>query len=113
MPPKCITAANTTATTYYTASIPTVELVESNTIEERIREYEEKLDKHVEQLEEDIQFFNDSRERQEQAIKELIIANVEKDKKIKILEDKIIYLDGFTGYLENKITVLEDKFNER
>lgn len=107
MPPEYITAANTTATTYYTASMPTVELVGSNTIEEKIREYEEKLDKHVEQLEEDIQFFNDSRDRQEQAIKELIIANVEKDKKIKNLEDIIDYLKDKLFELEGKLNVYQ------
>lgn len=106
--------SSTTATPMYASySAPTMTLTTKfEDVDEKIKEYEEKLDKHVEQLEEDIQFFNEERIKQDEAIKALINAGVEKDKKIKILEDKIIYLEGFTGYLENRIAVLEDKFNE-
>lgn len=106
--------SSTTATPMYASySAPTLTLTTKfEDVDEKIKEYEEKLDQHVEQLEEDIQFFNDEREKQEEVIKVLITENTEKDKKIKILEDKIIYLEGFTGYLENRIANLEDKFNE-
>ena len=74
-------------------------------VDEKIKGYEEKLDKHVEQLEEDIQFFNEERLKQEEAIKALINAGAEKDKKIKNLED-------ICNYLESRLCVLEDKLNE-
>ena len=106
-------ASSTTGAPMYAAYNPTVTISSKfDDVDDKIKEYEEKLDKHVEQLEEDIQFFNEERIKQEEAIKALIDANAEKDKKIKILEDKIIYLEGFTGFLENKIANLEDKFNE-
>ena len=106
--------SSTTASPMYTAySAPTMTIsTKFEDVDEKIKEYEEKLDKHVEQLEEDIQFFNEEREKQEAVIKALINAGVEKDKKIKDLEDKCNYLDGYTDYLEGRLRALEDKFNE-
>lgn len=106
-------ASSTTSGNMYAASNPIITLSSKfDNVDDKIKEYEEKLDKHVEQLEEDIQFFNEERIKQEEVIKVLINAGVEKDKKIKDLEDRCSYFDGYTSYLEGRLRALEDKFNE-
>lgn len=111
--PAAYYASSTTGGPMYAAYNPTVTISSKfDDVDDKIKEYEEKLDQHVEQLEEDIQFFNEERIKQEEAIKALINAGVEKDKKIKDLEDKCGYFDGYTSYLEGRLRALEDKFNE-
>lgn len=106
-------ASSTTGAPMYAAYNPTVTISSKfDDVDDKIKEYEEKLDQHVEQLEEDIQFFNEERIKQEEAIKVLINAGVEKDKKIKDLEDRCSYFDGYTSYLEGRLCALEGKFNE-
>ena len=103
----------TNAPIYTTYSAPNVTITSKfEGVDEKIKEYEEKLDQHVEQLEEDIQFFNEERIKQDEVIKVLINAGVEKDKKIKDLEDRCNYFDGYISYLEGRLRALEDKFNE-
>ena len=109
--PEVYYASSTTSGPIYAASKPLITISSSkfDNVDDKIKEYEEKLDKHVEQLEEDIQFFNEERLKQEEAIK---IFNVEKDKKIKILEDKCNYLEEFINHIVGRLAILEAKEND-
>lgn len=79
-----------------------------------------KIDEHVDQLEEDIDYFNRKLEQQdeknqgyEKSIDENFIINIEQDKKIKALEDTVQFLKDYTNYLEGRIMSLEDKLNDK
>lgn len=79
-----------------------------------------KVDEHVDQLEEDIDYFNRKLEQQdeknqgyEKSINENFIINIEQDKKIKALEDTVQFLKDYTNYLEGRIMSLEDKLNDK
>ena len=79
-----------------------------------------KVDEHVDQLEEDIDYFNRKLEQQQEHLIALeeknttnLNMNIEQDKKIKVLEDKIDFLENYTNYLEGRIMSLEDKLNDK
>ena len=72
--------------------------------EEKFKEFAEKVDKHVDQLEEDIAFLNDERELLKTEIARLELDLSLANDRIKVLED----MKGFINYLADKIKKLED-----
>ena len=97
----------TTTATYATGTIGTDNMYTTVSYiddERKFKEYVEKVDRHVDQLEEDIAFLNDEREQLK-----LDVARLEADlslanDRIKALED----MKGFVNYLADKIKNLED-----
>ena len=103
------TATSTTSPTIYTTVGPTsISFAYENT-EEKMREYCDKVDQHVDKLEEDIEFLNEKRKLNEEHIENLINQNLQKDTRIKVLEDTVTFLKGYTDHLEILIHALEDK----
>lgn len=102
------TSASTTASTIYTASVPTITLAYSDT-EEKMKEYCDKVDQHVDALEEDIEFLNEKRKSNEERIEQLINQNTEQDTTIKELTARIGDLQGYINYLVDRINILEEK----
>lgn len=90
----------TTATS--TVSSPTIYLSYEST-EEKIKEYTEKTDKHVDELEADIEFLN--KERQDMNDKLIFQATTIYDltNRIKELEDTCKSLKTFVNYLETRM----------
>lgn len=79
----------------------------------------EKLERHIDQLEEDIDFFNRHRTQQEEEIDRLRIKLAAAETKltgqesdITFLKAREVFFTDYTNYLEGRIAVLEDKFNE-
>ena len=100
---------NTTSPTIYTTVGPTsISFAYENT-EEKMKEYCDKVDQHVDKLEEDIEFLNEKRKLNEEHIKHLINQNIQKDTRIKELEDAVTFLKGYTDHLETLIHTLEEK----
>ena len=106
-----ITSTSTTSPTVYTTSGPTISFIGENT-EEKMKEYCDKVDQHVDKLEEDIEFLNNQRISHDQVIESLIHANIEKDNKIKDLTDNIESLKGYVSYIVDRLDLLEEKLNE-
>ena len=111
--PDCIT---TTTVPYYPTPATTITSSIHLITEEKIKEYTDKVDQHVDQLEEDIQFFNEKREEDEKKIDDLIgqLANAnfrlgEKDTQIKNLEHEVSNLKGLVGWLEDTILKIQEK----
>jgi len=104
---------STTAAPFYasTTFTPNTIYMSNSNIDEKISEYTEKVDKHVDQLEEDIEFLNNEREDQSQAIVDLINDNVEKERRISNLELKVNHLESLLSETINKLTELEVKVN--
>ena len=103
------TSTSTTSPTVYTTIGPTsISFTYENT-EEKMKEYCDKVDQHVDKLEEDIEFFNNKRLTIEEHVEYLINQNIQKDTKIKELEDTITNLKSFINFLDNKINDLEAK----
>lgn len=109
--PLTITTSTTSPTVYTTIGPTPISFTYENT-EEKIKEYCDKVDQHVDKLEEDIEFLNNKRQMNEEHIVRLINQNIQKDTKIKELEDSITFLKGYTSHLEGLIHVLEEKINE-
>jgi peptidoglycan hydrolase CwlO-like protein len=113
--PTTSTTTSTSATispTIYTTVGPTsISLAYENT-EEKMREYCDKVDQHVDKLEEDIEFLNEKRKLNEEHIENLINQNLQKDTTIKELTARINSLQGYINYLVDRISVLEGKINE-
>ena len=107
------TASETISTSpiYTTISGPTLSFSVTN-IKEEVTEYCDKVDQHVDKLEEDIEFLNNKRHLNEEHIERLINQNIQKDTKIKELEDAVTFLKGYTTHLEILIHELEEKINE-
>ena len=95
-----------TTSTYTTGTIGTDNLYSTIYVdtEEKFKEYVEKVDKHVDQLEEDIAFLNDERESLKKEIARLEVDLSLANDRIKVLED----MKGFVNYLADKIKKLED-----
>ena len=106
-----INTISTTSPTVYTTSGPTISFIGENT-EEKMKEYCDKVDQHVDKLEEDIEFLNNQRISHDQVIESLIHANIEKDNKIKDLTDNIESLKGYVSYIVDRLDLLEEKLNE-
>lgn len=104
------TTTSTTTPTVYTTSGPTISFIYENT-EERMKNYCDKVDQHVDKLEEDIEFLNEKRKLNEGHLERLINQNIEQDAAIKDLTNEIKDLRGYINYLVDRITVLEDKIN--
>lgn len=101
MPPYSTTSATTTTYSsgpYYTAttvSSPPL-YVSFESIEEKAKQYFDKVDEHVDELEKDITFLNEKREEQENKIKYLMDTIAAAAKEIEALK-------SYCGYLENKL----------
>ena len=106
------TSTSTVSPTVYTTLGPnSISFTYANT-EEKMKEYCDKVDQHVDKLEEDIEFLNDKRISHDQLIDTLIHVNIEKDNKIKDLTNAIETLKGYVNYIENRLNLLEEKRNE-
>ena len=76
----------------------------------------EKLEQHIDQLEEDIEFFNKNRLQQEEEIDKLQTKLAaaetrlaEREADITFLKTREIFFTDYTNYLEGRIAALEDK----
>ena len=85
-------------------------------LEDKIKASVEKLERHIDQLEEDIEFFNKNRIQQEEEITrlrtKLDAAETrlsEQDTIITFLKTREIFFTDYTNYLEGRIAALEDK----
>ena len=67
------------------------------------KEYVEKLEKHIDELEEDIEYFNNKLEEKDAVIYTLQHQTTELDKANKTMEAHITYLEGRLQALEDKI----------
>lgn len=68
-----------------------------------------KAEKHMDDLELDIDFLNEKRKQQEEVIKELITKLAETDASIKSLTDTVNSLNSYTNWLETRIVRLEER----
>lgn len=89
-------------------------------IKDVIKESVEKLDQHIDHLEEDIEFFNEHRIQQEEEIDKLrtkLDATetrlAEQETNITFLKSREIFFTSYTSYLEGRIAALEDKTNDK
>lgn len=80
-------------------------------VTEKIKEAEERIDKHVDQLEEDIEYFNNKLKELSDKLEYEEAINVEQNTKIKDLENQVSLLDGHINYLEGRLALLEGKIN--
>ena len=107
--PITTTTTSTTSPTVYTTVGPaSVSFIYKDT-EEKMREYCDKVDRHVDELEEDIEFLNTKREEQEQVVAALRINDTEYNKRIEELEKEKMNLESYVNWLESRIEALEGK----
>lgn len=99
--------STSTATTCYTSPNSLASLSRDDTIQQAL----EHIDKHVDELEGDIDFFNKEREKQAKTIQELINANINQDKIINKLQADLDAQKLYTNWLESKIKELGEKIN--
>lgn len=99
------------------AAPPTIHF---NAVSDRNTEEMEKVDRHVDQLEEDIEYFNQTLEQQKDLIKRVenkaesnLNMNIEQDKKIKSLEDAITNLNAHISWLEQRCNELEGQLSDK
>lgn len=85
--------------------------VADNTIE-KYKEYADKVDRHVDQLEEDIEFLNNERESLKDIITRMDLDLDIAKCRVKALEDENTNLKAHINYLEGRIYELEAKFDE-
>lgn len=105
------TSTSTAIPTVYTTSGPTISFTYEDT-EEKMKEYCDKVDQHVDKLEEDIEFLNERRTANEAQIEFLVQQNIEKDTKIKELTLELHDIKGYANYLVSRIDLLEAQINE-
>lgn len=86
----------------------TTELSNSS-LEETVKQYCDKVDRHVDKLEEDIEFLNNERISHDDLIGILVHENIEKNNKIKDLTDTI---ESLKRYIDDRLNTLEKKLNE-
>ena len=107
--PITTTTTSTTSPTVYTTVGPaSVSFIYKDT-EEKMREYCDKVDRHVDELEEDIEFLNTKREEQEQVVAALRINDTQYNKRIEELEKEKMNLESYVNWLESRIEALEGK----
>lgn len=94
-----------------TTLTPNTIYMSNQSIDETIKEATEKVDKHVDQLEEDIDFLNRERIANETRIKQLISENINKTKQIEDLEKKINAIQAITSTMASMLEELENKVN--
>ena len=99
------------SSTAYTGS-PAALTVNFTSVNEKIKEAEERIDRHVDQLEEDIEYFNNKLKEFADKLEYEEAINVEQSTKIKDLENQVSLLDGHINYLEGRIAALEGKLRE-
>ena len=85
---------------------PTLSVISETEIDKKINDALGKLDEHVDQLEGDIEFFNEERQKQEQKTCHLEDEN-------KILKDECQALRDEVEELGNKITTLRNDLNTK
>ena len=90
---------------YAALSAPMVTCVSTS---DKTQEQVEKAEKHMDDLELDINFLNEERKRQEELINALFAKLAKADASITKLEDTIKNLDGYTNWLETRIKKLEE-----
>ena len=105
---RTTTSTSTTSPTVYTTAGPASISFSYENTEEKMKEYCDKVDQHVDKLEEDIEFLNEKRKLNEEHIEYLINQNIQKDARIKVLEDTVTFLKGYTDHLETLIHKLEE-----
>lgn len=101
------TSTSTISPTIYATIDPTSISFTYKDTEEKMKEYCDKVDQHVDKLEEDIEFLNDHRLSNEEQIEFLVQQNIEKDTKIKELISELQDIKGYANYLANRIDLLE------
>lgn len=102
----------TTTSSYYAAvSSPSIGLYVKD-YEKECKEMCDKVEQHIDQLEEDIQFFNDKREESENLIKFLHNSMASANAKITELEKEITGLKGYTSWLESELMEMKNKDGE-
>lgn len=106
--PITTTTSTTSPTVYTTVGPASVSFIYKDT-EEKMREYCDKVDRHVDELEEDIEFLNTKREEQEQVIAALLVNDTEYNKRIEELEKEKMHLESYVNWLETRIGALEEK----
>lgn len=110
--PTTSTTTSTSATispTIYTTVGPTSISLAYEDTQEKVKEYCDKVDKHVDELEEDIEFLNEKRQSNEERLEQLINQNIWQDTTIKELTARIGDLQGYINYLVDRISILEEK----
>lgn len=105
------TTSTSSPTVYTTLGPASISFTYEDT-KEKMKEYCDKVDQHVDKLEEDIEFLNNQRISHDQLIETLVHANIEKDNKIKNLTDTIESLKGYVNYIVDRLDLLEEKINE-
>lgn len=111
--PTFYTTTATTSTSTSTISNPLYAAVSAPTLtfsyaSDETKEQMEKAEKHMDDLELDIDFLNDKRHEQEELIEELNARLVEAEALIKSLDNAVENLKNYTNWLENRITKLEE-----
>lgn len=109
--PESWTTSSVTAPLCSTTFTPNAIYMSNQSIDETIKEATEKVDKHVDQLEEDIDFLSQEREAHETLIKQLITENINKTKQIEDLEKKINAIQAMTSAFASMLEELENKVN--
>lgn len=77
----------------------------------KVSESLKKVDQHVDQLEEDIEFFNKERIEQQLKIDSLVTKICVQETVINNLKSEIDALKSYTGWLERNINELRDKID--
>jgi len=83
-------------------------MVTFSSVSAKSQEQIEKAEKHMDDLELDINFLNEERKRQEELINALFAKLAKADASITKLEDTIKNLDSYTNWLETRIKKLEE-----
>lgn len=101
------TSTSTTSNPLYAAvSAPVISFSYAS---DETKEQVEKAEKHMDDLELDIDFLNNKRHEQEEFIEQLNARLVEAEALIKSLDDSVEHLKGYTNWLETRITHLEEQ----
>ena len=110
--PESWTTSSVTTPLCSTTFTPNAIYMSNQSIDDTIKEATEKVDKHVDQLEEDIEFFNKEREEHAKAIAHLLNDSLKKDKDIADLQMKVNGLETILIDMRNLLKELEEKVND-
>lgn len=109
------TFCTTTATTATTSTISnplytavSAPITTFSYASDKTKEQVEKAEKHMDDLELDIEFLNEKRHEQEQLIENLNVRLTEAEDLIKALNDTVDGLKGYTNWLEARVIKLEE-----
>lgn len=107
--PESWTTSSVTAPLCSTTFTPNAIYMSNQSVDETIKEATEKVDKHVDQLEEDIEFLNEKREKLEYDLNEL---RAQHFKTVSELTMKIDKLETDNVNLITRLLSLEDVLND-